>query len=405
MILRLRSVLDMLTREYRGERVLIVAPPGDRQLPALPARAPRRGADPRRSTGSATCRTAASRRTSSIRRAAGTASSCLRARQLRRAAARGRRAGHRRARRAGGAEVVRPMTRRSTIDAALLRELAAAAARRRRRQGGARPRARRRRQRRDAGRRRCWPAIAALRAGAGKLAVATVGERRARARARACPKRASSRCPRREAAASPPTRSHARARCSRSVDAVLIGPGLQDEAATLRASRDALLERSATRRVVLDALRDGRRAADVRTRSSAAPLLHAARRRDGAPDRTRQGRRSSADPARDRARGGAALERGRRAEGRDDRTSRARRRLLAPRRRQRRARHLGIGRRARRPHRRPRRARRSLEQAAAWGVALHARAGEALAERLGPLGYLARELPAEMPRLMHRLAH
>jgi ADP-dependent NAD(P)H-hydrate dehydratase len=45
----------------------------------------------------------------------------------------------------------------------------------------------------------------------------------------------------------------------------------------------------------------------------------------------------------------------------------------------------------------------SLEQAAAWGVALHARAGERLAERLGPLGYLARELAGEVPALMHAL--
>ena len=45
-----------------------------------------------------------------------------------------------------------------------------------------------------------------------------------------------------------------------------------------------------------------------------------------------------------------------------------------------------------------------LEQAAAWGVALHARAGLALAERVGALGYLASELPAEVPRLMERLS-
>lgn len=35
--------------------------------------------------------------------------------------------------------------------------------------------------------------------------------------------------------------------------------------------------------------------------------------------------------------------------------------------------------------------------AAAWGVWLHARAGARLAERVGPLGFLARELPAELP--------
>jgi ADP-dependent NAD(P)H-hydrate dehydratase len=45
-----------------------------------------------------------------------------------------------------------------------------------------------------------------------------------------------------------------------------------------------------------------------------------------------------------------------------------------------------------------------LAQAACWGVALHARAGELLAERFGVLGYLARELPAEVPALMERFA-
>ena len=46
-----------------------------------------------------------------------------------------------------------------------------------------------------------------------------------------------------------------------------------------------------------------------------------------------------------------------------------------------------------------------LAQAAAWAVALHARAGRVLAERLGPVGYLASELSAEIPALMHKLAH
>jgi hydroxyethylthiazole kinase-like uncharacterized protein yjeF len=41
-----------------------------------------------------------------------------------------------------------------------------------------------------------------------------------------------------------------------------------------------------------------------------------------------------------------------------------------------------------------------LEQAAVWGVALHARAGEQLAARMGGLGFLARELSAEIPHLM-----
>lgn len=47
----------------------------------------------------------------------------------------------------------------------------------------------------------------------------------------------------------------------------------------------------------------------------------------------------------------------------------------------------------------------SLAQAACWGVALHARAGERLAERMGLLGYLARELPFEIPSLLEQCAH
>jgi hydroxyethylthiazole kinase-like uncharacterized protein yjeF len=44
-----------------------------------------------------------------------------------------------------------------------------------------------------------------------------------------------------------------------------------------------------------------------------------------------------------------------------------------------------------------------LEQACAWGVVLHAQAGARLARRLGPLGFLARELPGEVPALLARL--
>lgn len=44
------------------------------------------------------------------------------------------------------------------------------------------------------------------------------------------------------------------------------------------------------------------------------------------------------------------------------------------------------------------------EQAAVWGVALHARAGERLARQRGALGLLARELAAEVPGLMEALA-
>jgi ADP-dependent NAD(P)H-hydrate dehydratase len=40
------------------------------------------------------------------------------------------------------------------------------------------------------------------------------------------------------------------------------------------------------------------------------------------------------------------------------------------------------------------------EQATIWGVYLHGSAGERLAERVGPLGFLARELLAEIPAVM-----
>ena len=46
----------------------------------------------------------------------------------------------------------------------------------------------------------------------------------------------------------------------------------------------------------------------------------------------------------------------------------------------------------------------SPEQAIVWGVAVHARAGERLARRLGALGFLAREIPAEVPALLDALA-
>jgi len=45
-----------------------------------------------------------------------------------------------------------------------------------------------------------------------------------------------------------------------------------------------------------------------------------------------------------------------------------------------------------------------LAQAVSWGVALHARAGERLAERFGRLGYLARELPEVIPALLEQAA-
>ena len=46
----------------------------------------------------------------------------------------------------------------------------------------------------------------------------------------------------------------------------------------------------------------------------------------------------------------------------------------------------------------------SALEAAAWGVFLHGEAGNALARRFGPIGYLARELLDEVPAIMARLA-
>ena len=37
-----------------------------------------------------------------------------------------------------------------------------------------------------------------------------------------------------------------------------------------------------------------------------------------------------------------------------------------------------------------------------WGVWLHGEAGGALARRVGPIGFLAREIPAKCPRLLDR---
>ena len=39
-------------------------------------------------------------------------------------------------------------------------------------------------------------------------------------------------------------------------------------------------------------------------------------------------------------------------------------------------------------------------QSAVWGAFLHAAAGDRLAEHVGPVGYLARELPGELPGLL-----
>jgi ADP-dependent NAD(P)H-hydrate dehydratase len=43
-------------------------------------------------------------------------------------------------------------------------------------------------------------------------------------------------------------------------------------------------------------------------------------------------------------------------------------------------------------------------QAAVWGAWLHGRSGEVLAESVGPVGFLSRELPAVVPRLLAELS-
>jgi hydroxyethylthiazole kinase-like uncharacterized protein yjeF len=45
----------------------------------------------------------------------------------------------------------------------------------------------------------------------------------------------------------------------------------------------------------------------------------------------------------------------------------------------------------------------SIDQAAVWGVHLHGAAGKRLKQRMGLIGFLARELSAEVPALMNSL--
>ena len=183
------------------------------------------------------------------------------------------------------------------------------------------------------------------------------------------------------------------------VNAILIDPGMQDEAATA-ALVSALLPRldGSDTSIVLDACAMGVILSPDQDDEGASPFRSArdpapARRRNGAPDRRQQGRhRRRAGPP--RGAGGAALERGAGAEGRA---------------------HAGH---------RPDGARWQHEGGnvglaisgsgdtlagilaglAARGAALHARGGERPAERFGILGYLVREIPNEIPALMEAFA-
>jgi hypothetical protein len=243
-------------------------------------------------------------------------------------------------------------------------------------------------------------AISALRAGAGKIAVATVA-------AIAPGDRAPTRGSTRHRDGRDRGRRHRRRCHGQGRGAARQGRCRADRPGPAGRGSDACLH--APRPQAGDARRSRRRCAgDGRRPRRPALRAHAAadaaRRRDGAPHRRDQGS-GERRPGTARARGGAALERRRRPQGRDDVHRHARRRLLAPRRRPARPRHVGLGRRPRRHHRRPGGTRRPLAQAAVWGIALHARAGALLAERLGPIGYLASELPAEVPILLEQLAH
>ena len=44
-------------------------------------------------------------------------------------------------------------------------------------------------------------------------------------------------------------------------------------------------------------------------------------------------------------------------------------------------------------------------QAALWGVFAHGEAGSRLSETYGAMGFLARELAAEVPRILHEVEH
>ena len=238
-------------------------------------------------------------------------------------------------------------------------------------------------------------ATAALRVGAGKLVIATAASAAQHDGARdagGARDRVARRRRRRPRPAPAPALLDA-APAPR--DAVLIGPGLMDrERPALSCTRCCRC--CADRTVVLDALAMDARAAGraastqpVLLTPHAGEMAHLTRRGQGGRA-GRSGRRC----ARRRARAGTRWSR-----------SRARARCIAApdgrpvdaRGRQRRA-WRPRARATRWPAPSPGLAARgaTLEQACAWGVVLHAQAGERLARRLGPVGYLAREIAAEM---------
>ena len=226
-------------------------------------------------------------------------------------------------------------------------------------------------------------ATAALRAGAGKLQIGTcasVAPFVGCARARVAGRRRSTRRARARSRAAAPRRSSS-ARTRR--DALVIGPGLVDaHAATAligpsrgssRCPSSSTPPRSACFADRADTVRASRRPRDP----------HAARGRDGddAALRARGGRGRARAL---RARGGAHVRRGGRAQRRDDVRRRSRRRAVPQRARRRRTRRRRV------PATCSRGSQADCSRAASsrcappsWAVALHARAGDVLAERIG----------------------
>ena len=191
-------------------------------------------------------------------------------------------------------------------------------------------------------------ATSALRAGAGKIAVATVAAIAPGIALRLAEARVIAMAETEAGGIAADAMAKVEAQLAK-VDAVLIGPGLQDAAAT-RAFTRRVLKRATRAAIVVDALAMDA-VLDLR-RFERTPLLtpHAGEMAHltGATKEA-----VSADPERHAREAALALERRRRPQGRDDVHRHARRRLLAPCRQPARPRHVGVGRRPRRHHRRP----------------------------------------------------
>jgi ADP-dependent NAD(P)H-hydrate dehydratase len=242
-------------------------------------------------------------------------------------------------------------------------------------------------------------ATAALRAGAGKLAIAS-GERAAGSIALAVPEARVVALPETAAGGIDPDAADLLTQLKRPFDAILIGPGMQDETSTCELAV-RLLTALAPTSVILDATAMG---AVKHTRESSVPVLitpHAgemahllgiakeAINEDPLPIACEAAMRWNAAVALKGATTFIAMPGAhtwRHAGGNAGLAISGSGDVLAG---------IIAGLAARGA---------ALDQAAAWGVALHARAGDRLSARVGPLGYLAREISAEVPGIMHALS-